>query len=261
MTVLITLPPRTKDLTKQQFGRLLVLGYSHKVDKKIFWLCKCTCGKEVIRRSDSLKNLPKRVSCGCWVKEITKENNQKPEVKEKIRQKMLGRDAFWAKGNKNCLGRKVTDQEKAVLRESTKKQWAPEFREYMSTIMKDKIVSDETKVRISKTSRERGSQKGANNPAWKVGISPLTASIRACFKYNGWRFAIYNRDDSTCVLCGSKEKIQADHIVPFAKLLRDNNINSIAGAEDCVALWDVSNGRCLCYECHKATPTFGNKRV
>lgn len=58
------------DLTKQKFGRLEVI---ERAENKIYsgkaramWRCKCDCGKEVIKTTDSLRK-SKYPSCGCWM--------------------------------------------------------------------------------------------------------------------------------------------------------------------------------------------------
>lgn len=53
------------DLTKQKFGRLVVLrtdGSDKWYDS--FWLCKCDCGKEAVVRGGNLRNGHTQ-SCGC----------------------------------------------------------------------------------------------------------------------------------------------------------------------------------------------------
>ena len=63
--------------------------------------------------------------------------------------------------------------------------------------------------------------------------------------YHGFRTMVLRRDQSTCVLCGSKERPEVDHIVAYSKApeLR----------------YDIANGRVLCNECHKKTDTYGAK--
>lgn len=65
--------PAIKDLTGKRFSKLLVIGMVDKKtivskngnrDTKIYWKCKCDCGKEVIRLGDSLKAGATK-SCGC----------------------------------------------------------------------------------------------------------------------------------------------------------------------------------------------------
>lgn len=54
-----------EDLSGQRFGKLLVLGFSHKRDStRFYWKCRCDCGKEVIKRADALRS-GKTISCGC----------------------------------------------------------------------------------------------------------------------------------------------------------------------------------------------------
>lgn len=67
--------------------------------------------------------------------------------------------------------------------------------------------------------------------------------IRQSSKYRTWRNEVLLRDDYKCVVCGSTDELNVDHIRPFSKFI---NLR-----------FDVSNGRTLCLECHKKTPTYG----
>lgn len=61
-----------------------------------------------------------------------------------------------------------------------------------------------------------------------------------------WRKAVFSRDRYTCQECGSTTKrLNADHIKPWAYFpeLRA----------------DINNGRTLCVDCHKQTPTYGSR--
>ena len=86
---------------------------------------------------------------------------------------------------------------------------------------------------------------GANCHFWKGGITPINKQIRNSEEYKLWRTSIFIRDKKTCIWCGSKKEIQADHIKPFALYpeLR----------------FAIDNGRTLCHECHKKTDTYGWK--
>jgi len=55
------------DLTGQKFGKLTVLRFSHKINKKYRWLCRCECGNEKAILSYSLKDGDTK-SCGCFRK-------------------------------------------------------------------------------------------------------------------------------------------------------------------------------------------------
>lgn len=61
--------PRIKDLTGKRFGRLIVIKYTGKTDKRhnTLWLCKCDCGNITEANSYKLKNGEIK-SCGCLKK-------------------------------------------------------------------------------------------------------------------------------------------------------------------------------------------------
>ena len=60
-----------KDLTGQKFGRLLVISQAENRNNKIFWNCKCDCGKE--KEVESYKLLSGHTqSCGCIRENIGK---------------------------------------------------------------------------------------------------------------------------------------------------------------------------------------------
>lgn len=69
------------DLTNQVFGYLTVLEldkeatlqHRTKTNKKLYWKCKCKCGKNVSVEGTSLRNGNTK-SCGCLQKEKAKEN-------------------------------------------------------------------------------------------------------------------------------------------------------------------------------------------
>lgn len=55
---------KRKDLTGIKFGRLLVLEYSGSIKGRPHWLCKCDCGKYVVKPS-ALIMYGNSKSCGC----------------------------------------------------------------------------------------------------------------------------------------------------------------------------------------------------
>jgi 5-methylcytosine-specific restriction endonuclease McrA len=61
--------------------------------------------------------------------------------------------------------------------------------------------------------------------------------------YHGWRTLVLRRDGYRCVLCGSTNRPEADHIKSFVRYpgLR----------------YSVENGRTLCHSCHKESDTYG----
>lgn len=86
-------------------------------------------------------------------------------------------------------------------------------------------------------------------PAWQGGKTPEGIRIRNSKEYAEWRKQVFERDNYTCQHCGDNTggNLEADHIRPFAFYpeLR----------------LDVSNGRTLCRDCHKETPTYGSRAL
>jgi 5-methylcytosine-specific restriction endonuclease McrA len=96
----------------------------------------------------------------------------------------------------------------------------------------------------------------------KVISKSLDKFIRNSIYYKLWRETIYTRDDFTCQICRQKGgKLQADHIKQFAVIILQNNIKTFEEAVSCIELWDIKNGRTLCYKCHLATDTYGKRII
>lgn len=84
--------------------------------------------------------------------------------------------------------------------------------------------------------------RGKNHFAFKD-ASTENQKIRASLAYKRWRTAVFERDNYTCQMCGARGiRLNADHIKPFS-LFPDLRL-------------DINNGRTLCVECHKGTPTY-----
>jgi len=95
--------------------------------------------------------------------------------------------------------------------------------------------------------------RGSKHHHWKDGATPKRIKQLQSFEHKLWREAIFARDNYTCVLCGVrngngyKVVLHPDHIIPYCQ--RPD------------LAYDLSNGRTLCRECHRKTPTFGNKAL
>jgi len=62
-----------KDLTGQKFGRLIAISPTDKrQNNSVMWRCKCSCGKECLVKSGSLRSGNTK-SCGCLQKERIRE--------------------------------------------------------------------------------------------------------------------------------------------------------------------------------------------
>lgn len=141
------------------------------------------------------------------------------ETKRRIGLKSIGR--------KHNLGRKRPDlsERNRLLKTGTKH-------------------SEETKKKIALGGI--GKHLGADNPAWKGGITPLNKQIRTSREYKLWRTAVFERDNWTCVWCGERGGVlNADHIKPFA-LFPELRLA-------------IDNGRTLCLPCHKTTDTYAGR--
>jgi hypothetical protein len=103
------------------------------------------------------------------------------------------------------------------------------------------------------------SHKGARNYFWKGGITDYGELIRLSPEYKQWRKLMYKRDNYTCIICGSNNRIEADHIKSLAEILEVNGIRTIDEARNCSELWDVTNGRVLCHECHTKTENYAGR--
>lgn len=115
--------------------------------------------------------------------------------------------------------------------------------------VKKKPFSEEHRKNIGLSLR--GKNNGSKSHLWKGGITPVNEVIRHSREYKLWRTAVFERDNYTCVWCGSKSgkdkkvELNADHIKPFSQYpeLR----------------FAIDNGRTLCRPCHLTTDTWGEK--
>lgn len=87
--------------------------------------------------------------------------------------------------------------------------------------------------------------KGKDNPMYIHGETEKRRIAMNSVEYSQWRLKVFARDIFKCVLCGSNKKIQADHIKEYS------NYPDLR--------FELSNGRTLCYECHKKTENYGWK--
>jgi hypothetical protein len=148
-------------------------------------------------------------------------------------------------------GVSMPEETKRKISEAKKGQHCSPKTEFKKghDLSKGRIVSYEERLKNSKTRRERRE----TYKSWKGGITPEIKMIRQCFKNKIWKESVLERDNSTCVLCGSAEKeMDADHYPKlFAEILKEHKIETLDEALNCNDLWDVNNGRTLCKKCHR----------
>jgi 5-methylcytosine-specific restriction endonuclease McrA len=102
-----------------------------------------------------------------------------------------------------------------------------------------KRILDECGVKTRTISEHAAARFGSLNPNYKSDISDETRlERRDPYKAKRWKMAIKDRDDNECQCCGSKNKIEVHHIMPFAFYPEKR--------------YDIRNGVCLCDQCHTA---------
>lgn len=139
----------------------------------------------------------------------------------------------------------------------------PKMREHLRLIRIGTTASESTKQKMRRTQLivqkdpslrqiQSDAHKGEKSHLWKGGITSLALGIRHCHKMRIWKEEVFARDNYTCTKClRTKLYLNAHHIIKFSKLLKKYNIKTIEDAENCDELWDISNGKSLCKECHK----------
>lgn len=158
-------------------------------------------------------------------------------------------------------GKKASEETKIKMREFISKAlkgrvFTAEWKKNLKIGAKNRKshpLSDEHKKKISEkhkgkkfTPEQRAKLCGKNHPNWKGGLTSLTRKIRNSLEYKLWRKAVLQRDDYSCIWCGRTINLHVDHIKPFALYpeLR----------------FAIDNGRTLCFDCHKTTPTYGGNK-
>ena len=101
------------------------------------------------------------------------------------------------------------------------------------------------RIRPALRGNTNGFKKGQT--PWNKGLGAISSTnelARKTKQYRDWRKAVFERDDFTCQECGERGgELNADHIKPFAYHLE--------------LRYELTNGRTLCVDCHRATPTWG----
>ena len=190
-----------------------------------------------------------------WNKDIKLSEEQK----NKLNLSGLEKGRGWNKGKTNYLSKetrkKMGEAKRGIkLSEERKKQMSV-VRMGHPSYTKGMKFSEETKFKMRKSAK-----RGEQNHNWKGGITKTSAKIRNSFKYRQWRSDIFTRDDFVCQICGVRGgKLNVDHIKTFATIISENNIISFEQGMVCEELWNINNGRTLCFECHKKTETFLNR--
>ena len=146
-------------------------------------------------------------------------------------------------------GRPLTPEHRSAVSEAMKGKrptFIPDNRGLVRTPEQRRKISETLKAKGIKPPRPPRSSlpRGERHHWWRGGASSATTLARASFEYQEWRKKVFERDKYTCVHCGYKGRnLTADHIKPFALFPK--------------LRYRLSNGRTLCVECHRKTPTWG----
>lgn len=116
------------------------------------------------------------------------------------------------------------------------KKFSKEMREKIAKAGRRRKQSIETRIKQSLA------HKGNKSYLWQGGKTKQTEAIRCSLEYRLWREKVFKRDNYTCIWCGQiGGTLNADHIKPFALFPK--------------LRFDLNNGRTLCLDCHKKTPS------
>jgi hypothetical protein len=138
-------------------------------------------------------------------------------------------------------GRFFTEQHKQRIARALKgRKKSAQHVENNRKAQTGKKLTLETRMKIA------NSERGEKSHFWKGGVTDINDIIRNSVEYRLWHEAVFKRDNWTCRFCNQRGgELHADHIKPFAYFpeLR----------------FAIDNGRTLCKECHRKTPTYGWK--
>jgi len=110
---------------------------------------------------------------------------------------------------------------------------------------------------------------GADNPAYRGGVTNLRVLIRNSKTYKQWKDLCYQRDRYKCVDCqmaGDRRTLECHHVtVEFADILQQfmekykgkyelprDEQRLLMLAEAYAPFWSIKNGVSLCKKCHAA---------
>lgn len=156
------------------------------------------------------------------------------------------------------LGRKLSEETKKKIGERSRgrvlslearakisvakkgKQLSRKHIKSLSRALMGRKLSEKTRRKMSE------SRKGDKSSFWRGGVTPVNKLARTRSQYKLWRTAIFERDNYTCVWCGTRGgELNADHIKPFALYPELRFL--------------LDNGRTLCVPCHRKTDTYASK--
>lgn len=226
---------KAENLVGRIFGELTVIAHSHQTKEKTrnkeFWLCRCSCGYELVVEGSSLRS--GKSSCGC--------KNQEENISGNVYGRLTALYR-WTEDRRTWLflcdcGNTCVAHKSNVVSGITSS---------CGCYRREVCVSQIDKVNAS------GMMKGSGNHKWKGGITPLKKSIRESAAYYLWRNTILKRDEHHCQDCSiTVGDLHVHHIEHLSKIIQKFNIKTIEEALACPLIWDIDNGITLCENCHQ----------
>lgn len=100
---------------------------------------------------------------------------------------------------------------------------------------------------------------GKGNPNYKNAGLDLETRLKGLTDNKKWKKAVKERDNYRCQKCGSRESLEAHHIIKMKDIIESENIETIEDAKNCALLWSIDNGKTYCTKCHKEVHRNENK--
>lgn len=133
------------DITGDKYGKLVVLEYGYKKDKKNYWKCVCECGKETTVSINSLRTGNSK-SCGCLQKEIAK------KYRHSTTHGKFGTRIYqtWSAMKSRCYNSKVDSYKRYGARGITVcEDWKNDFTKFYEWAMNNGYEDDLTIERLN----------------------------------------------------------------------------------------------------------------
>jgi hypothetical protein len=177
-----------------------------------------------------------------WKNDKIKENHSKSIKQSEIyRESIIGHSEKFKGENNPMFGRKHTDLSK----------------DKMSKTRKDKKQSSETVEKRAKTIKHINNLKRSEKDFININ-KQIRTYIHCEIK---WYKRIYERDNYRCRHCNSNEKLDAHHIVPLSRIIKELVKNkefktelekyNYLITEPRILDTNLENGIALCRKCHK----------
>lgn len=115
------------------------------------------------------------------------------------------------------------------------------------------------KTRKKKVSRAKKRAKKINRSKPKLGPkivstptykTPISQRIRRSAMYEEWRQAVRSASDGRCKLCGTKNNLQAHHLIFMSRIIKMYGIKTLEDAKKVQILFEPRNGIMVCGNCH-----------